>query len=221
MIVLPVEQGSPEWLYARLGLPSCSQFDRILTPRKRQYAAAARGYLYELVAEWLLGYPMDHGSTQYMQRGTDMETEARAWYEMQRDVDVTRVGLVLRDDKLVAGSPDGLVGEDGGVEIKVPAAHTHVGYLLGDEPDYVGQIQGYMYLTGRRWWDFCSYSPALPSVLVRIERDDEYIAALEGALHLFLDDLAEAKDKLAAYRKESILLHAAGGELLASVEAGV
>src|SRR5690606_16202558 len=143
---------------------------------------------------WLLGYPMDWGGkSEYMERGTALEPEARAAYEMQRDVDVQVVGFIYADDrKLTGGSPDGLIGEDGGLECKCPAIHTHIGYLLNPHAlvdEYRTQVQGYLWITGRRWWDLCSYHPDLPSVIRRIERDEAFVAALDAAVNGFLDDL--------------------------------
>src|SRR5690606_40247877 len=130
MRIVDVVQGSPEWLQARLGIPTASQADRILTPSKLKPAAAAREYLHQLLAEWVLGYPIEWaGNSQYMQRGTDLEAEARAAYELEMGVDVQTTGLLLTDDGMFGGSADGRGGDTGGVEIKFPAVQTHIGYL--------------------------------------------------------------------------------------------
>lgn len=201
MIVLDVEQGSPEWLAARIGIPTASRFDQIMTAKKLQYSESAAKYRAEILAEWTLGYPVqdDLKRNDWMARGTDLEPEARRWYELEKDVNVERVGLVLREDGRVGGSPDGLVGEDGGAEIKVPALHTHLLYLLDPKElvaKYQAQCQGYMYLTGRKWWDVLSYSPVAPKVLERIPRDPQFIGALHRHLGRFLQELDAAKRKL-------------------------
>lgn len=204
MILLDIEQRSPEWHRARLGLPTCSRLDEIMTPKTLKPSASAPKYRNQLLAEWLLGYAMDWGgSSAYMERGTEMEPEARAFYELQRDVEVATVGLVLRDDGLFGGSPDGFVGEDGGLEIKCPAIHTHVGYMLDPASlvaEYRGQVQGYLYLTGRAWWDIISYNPDLPAVIQRIERSPTYIAALDEVLNGFIADLNAARQVLEPHR---------------------
>ena len=141
MKILDMEQGTQEWMMARLGMPTASQFDRLLTPKTRKPSASRIRYSAELLTEWLLGQPLEWGSSAWMERGTDMEGEARKYYEMQYDVEVRQVGFVIRDDDAVGGSPDGLIGDDGGLEIKVPSALTHVQYMLGDAIDYVGQVQ--------------------------------------------------------------------------------
>lgn len=204
MKILNVQQGSPEWLRARLGIPTASQVDRLLTPAKLKISSQATLYRNQLLAEWLCGYPIDWGGqSAFMERGTDMEPEARAFYELQRDVEAQTVGFVLRDDGLFGGSPDSLVGKDGGLEIKCPALHTHVGYLLDPaalEAEYRGQVQAYLYLTGRAWWDLIAYNPELPAVVRRIERDEAYIAALDAVLEVFLAELAQARTVLEPHR---------------------
>lgn len=208
MKILNVEQGSREWLHARLGIPTGSCADSLITPKTRKPSAQSVGYRNRLVAEWLLGYPLEDGSSGWMDRGIELEDEARTYYEFDRDVEVERIGFVTTDDGQFGGSPDGLIGLDGGLEIKVPAAHTHVGYLLHPASlveKYLGQVQSYMSITGRQWWDVFSYCPGLPEVVERVPRDEAYIAALDAALVPFLEDLNAAKDKLRAHKHTSIL----------------
>lgn len=201
MIVLDCEQGSEAWLRARIGLPTASGFDQIMTAKKLQYSESAAKYRAHILAEWTTGFPIqdDLKRNDWMARGTDMEPEARRWYELEKDVEVERVGFILREDRRVGGSPDGLVGLDGGAEIKVPALHTHLLYLLDPKElvaKYQSQCQGYMYLTGRKWWDVLSYSPVVPKVLERIPRDPQFIGALHRHIGRFLTDLDAAKRKL-------------------------
>lgn len=204
MIRLGVEQGSMEWLHARLGIPTASRFADILTPKTLKLSKQAGRYRNRLLAEWLLGYPLDDEvDGGWLERGRNQEEEARRWYEFDRGLVVETCGLVLRDDLQVAGSPDGLVGDDGILEIKCPALHTHVGYLLEGPPDYRSQVQGYLYLTGRKWADVLSYSPQLPSVVERVERDEAYIAALGEALDGFIADLQRCRERLAEFRAPS------------------
>jgi len=196
--------GSPEWDAARLGLPTASQVDRIMTPKKLNLSTQSYTYRNQLLAEWLLGYSIDwSGQSGWMDRGTRMEEEARAYYEFKRDAEVRQVGFILREDGRFGGTPDGLVGDDGGVEIKCPALHTHIGYLVDSAAlavEYNGQTQAYMMLADRAWIDLLSYSPQLPPVLVRVERDQRYISALNTVLDAFLDNLEEARTKLAQYK---------------------
>ena len=112
-----MEQGSAQWIAARLGLPTASQFSRILTPRTLKPSASAERYLWELLAERIIGQPANDASTKFMERGKAMEAQAVAFYELQRGVDTRRVGFVTRDDGLVGCSPDRFVGDDGLLEI--------------------------------------------------------------------------------------------------------
>lgn len=201
MRIIECAQGSPEWRAARLGIPTASQFSRILTPAKLEYAKGAETYIREILAEWLTGEPQDEGGSGGTERGTDMEPEARAWYEAQYDVTVREVGVCLSDDGTVGCSPDGLVGEDGGLEIKCPFAKTHIGYVLDPASlvaDYRHQIQGGLFVTGRKWWDVMSYSPIMPTVLVRCTPDADYQRAITYGLILFNKTLGEHKAALAA-----------------------
>jgi|SRR5690625_1516548 len=209
MIMHNVPQGSAAWERLRLGLPTCSQADRILTPARLRPASGAVTYRLQLLAEWVLGYPIEwSGSSQYMERGTDLEAEARAAYELETGHDVQTVGLIVADDGMFAGSPDGLVGDSGGLEIKCPAIHTHIGYLLEPESlaaTYRGQVQALLWLTDREWWDLWAYNPELPPVRARVDPDPEWRAAWEPALAGFLGALTYGREQLEPYRRESIL----------------
>ena len=199
MIHLPHPQGGADWINARLGIATASQFHRIITPKTAKPAAAAEKYLHQLCAEWAIGQPIaEYEDVQdFMQRGTDMEKEAVAWYELQRETDTTVAGFCLTDDRRAGCSPDRLVGEDGGLEIKCPSAAVHVGYLLGQDPDaYRAQVQGALWITGRAWWDRLSYHPTMPSVLIRQERDEEFIARLAALVSEFCERLEAAKARM-------------------------
>lgn len=207
MILLNVEQGSDEWLTARLGIPTASGNDRILTPKKLERASQAKGYRNQLLTEWLIGEPIDWGSSSAcMERGKELEERARAHYEWVSDVDAMVVGFMLRDDRMYGASPDSLIGTDGGLEIKCPALHNHIGYMT--EPsslveEYRGQVQGNLYVSGREWWDIMSYNPSLPEVVVRVERDEKYIHALDETLKWFTAWVREGREILAPHRPQS------------------
>lgn len=187
MRIVDVVQGTPEWLDARVGVVTASNFDKLIAPKTHKPSASMHKLAYEMLAEELIGRPLNDQSSGFMQRGNELEAEARNWYAFERDVDVQQVGLVLRDDGRVGCSPDGLVNEDGGVEIKCPSAAVHMSYLLGSPGDeYFCQIQGSIWITERAWWDFVSYCPGLPSVLVRFERDDEFIGKLATCADMYL-----------------------------------
>jgi putative phage-type endonuclease len=194
MRILNHEQRSPEWFQARLGVPSASAFGRVITPGGKP-STQADGYLNKLVAEILTGKSEYQEVNEAMQRGTDLEPEARQYYELIAGP-VQEVGFCIHDDGFGC-SPDGFVGEDGLLEIKCPLAHTHVEYLIDDAIPgiYIPQVQGQLLVTGRKWCDFLSYHPDMKPLLVRVERDEKFIATL----HKLLVDLVD-KIKLNADR---------------------
>jgi len=174
------EQGSPEWFEARLGIPSASMFSKIVTT-KGVWSTQADSYINQLVAERLTGEREEIYQSHHMIRGTELEPEARDMYCLVKDVEVQEVGFCLHDTLKAGCSPDGLIGEDGGLEIKAPAPATHVEYLRGGvlPSRYKQQVMGCLWITQREWWDFVSYHPNMKPLIVRVERDEEYIAALE------------------------------------------
>lgn len=183
MRIINHTQGSQEWLESRLGRPTASCFGKLITPTGKP-SSSADGYINELIAQRITGELPEFHSNAAMERGNELEPSARAGYEFIYDVEVVEVGLCLHDTLDCGASPDGLVGDDGGIEIKCPLPHTHVSYLrAGDVPGkYVPQIQGCLYITGREWWDFMSYHPAMEDLIVRVYRDEEYIKALADAV---------------------------------------
>ena len=200
MITHDVAQGELAWMQLRLGMPTASRADSLVTPRTRKPSGGRARYRAELLAEWMLGQPLDDGSSGFMQRGTDMEDDARRWYEFEGDVEVEQVGFVTRDDGEAGCSPDGLVLSEGLLEIKCPSALQHVQYMLGDEPDYLGQVNFQMYITDRAWADVLSYHPELPPVVYRVKRDETYISLLVPVLDEFIGRLSKEKQRLAEHR---------------------
>ncbi len=192
------KQGSDAWLQARLGVVTASCFDRIVTS-KGALSKQSTAYMDRLITERALGYPLDDGSSQFMDRGTSMESQARAWYAFDKGVEPTTVGFVTRDDGRVGCSPDALVADDGGLEIKCPAAHTHVGYRRDPSQlvaKYRCQVQGSLWITGREWWDMLSFHPTMEPLVVHVERDEAFIANLAEAIDAFLKQMDEAEQQL-------------------------
>lgn len=197
MITLNVEQGSPEWLAARVGLPTASGFSKCITPTGKASTQAGR-YLARLTAEWFLGESLDDFKSGYMERGSTIERQAKADYSFRNDVEVVPVGLCLRDDQACGCSPDGLVGEEGLIECKCLSAENHMMYVLEGPPDdYVVQVQGQLWITGRKWCDLLCYHPSLPRVMRRYERDEKFIAAMAVEVEKLIVRLAGAKARLA------------------------
>lgn len=194
-----VEQGTESWHKLRCGVPTASQFSNILTPTgKPTTGQRAINYRNTLLAEWMIGGAVESYQSEWMLRGSAYESEAREAFTFIMDIQVDEVGFCLSDNPYSGCSPDGLIGEDGGLEIKVPAPHTHVQYLIdGKAPnDYIPQLQGSMMVTGRDYWYFMSYHPGMDPLILKVERDDDYITKLAEALGQFNDDLQLHKQKL-------------------------
>lgn len=185
MNIIDHEQGTEEWLAARRGVPTASRFDRIITAKTGKVSAQASAYIAELIAQTIIE-PEPMEPTEAMQHGIETEAAARAWYEFETGQAVQQVGLCMDDGGRFGASPDGLIEPEGGLEIKCPQPATHTGYLLAKGlPDkYKPQVHGSLVVTGRAWWDFVSYCPGLPPLLVRVERD-EYTAKVAEALDVF------------------------------------
>lgn len=198
MIRIHCEQGSGAWVKARLGIPTASRFEKVITPKTMKLSESSAGYAYALIAEQILGVPMDDASSYgFMQRGAVLEKHAIKFYELQRDVDVEKLGFATTDDGRAGCSPDGLVGAVGMIEIKCPAAPNHIGYLLGDEGiGYRAQVQGQLWVMEREWVDTISYHAELPTGILRIRRDEKFITALAAAVKQFNEFIDDAKDKL-------------------------
>lgn len=186
MKIHDVLQGSTEWLAVRAGIPTASAFDRIVTP-KGKLSTQAEKYMHLLLAERMMGRPALQVPTYWMGRGIALEGEAVDYYEGVRDLDTTVIGFITNDAGTIGASPDRFVGEDGLLEIKCPAEHTHVAYLLTKSVDaeYYPQVQGQLWVTGRKWTDILSYHPEMPMAIVRVERDDDYIKTLAAAVTEF------------------------------------
>ena len=201
MIILDHEQGSPEWLAARLGKPSASMFSKLITQTGKP-SSSAHDYVTELIAERLTGKSEPFHVTEWMERGTALEPEAREAYEFISGNDVIETGFILDTSFEFGCSPDGLIleGESlGGLEIKAPKSKTMVSYLMNPQvgvKKYWQQIQGCMWITKRDWWDFFAYHPEMPHVLVRVDRDEEYIAKLAIEVEKAVAEILNQVEKL-------------------------
>lgn len=199
MKVLDIEQGSGAWFAARAGKVTASCVADAVSFLKRGdgETAARAAYKAQIVAEILRGEPiMDGYLSPYMQHGTEQEPYARAAYESRFDVLVDTVGFVVHPTIERAGaSPDGLVGDDGGLEIKCPKTETHIRYMRANRlpPEYEPQVMWNLACTGRTWWDFVSFDPFLPPrhqiFRIRVERNAGRIAELEQGVKQFLSEV--------------------------------
>lgn len=197
MIILDHEQGTDEWKSSRLGRPTASNFSNIVTttgyPSKQQ-----KKYMYKLAGEKVSGNSEDIFQNSAMLRGIELEPEARDFYSIVKGVDVKQVGLCLDDNEQFGASPDGLVGDDGLLEIKCPTMPVHVEYLLNNSlpTAYFQQVQGQMLVTGRKWCDFLSYSSGIRPLLIRVDRDEDFIKKLHIELIVFCKQLDEVINKI-------------------------
>lgn len=201
------EQGSAQWLAERVGHCTASRFADAMDFLKKGGEGAKRAaYRMELVIERLTGHSAEHYVSDYMQWGIEQEPAARMAYEAHTGAMVIETGF--RHHPTIArcgGSVDGLVGEDGMIEIKCPATGTHIKTLLGAPCDHLPQIQGYLWITGRKWCDFVSFDPRLPDGLQlfvqRIARDDAYIADLARHVQNFLAEVGAMEAQLLAMKR--------------------
>jgi putative phage-type endonuclease len=194
---LSIMQGSDAWKAARLGKVTASRIADVVAKTKNGWGASRANYMAELIVERLTGIPTEGYINGAMQWGTATEPEARMEYQLHTGYAIEQVGFVPHPTIEMAGcSPDGLIGDDGLVEIKCPNSATHIEMLLArgfPSERYEKQIQFQLACTGRQWCDFVSYDPRLPErmrlFIKRIERDPAQIQYLETAAIGFLLEL--------------------------------
>ncbi len=198
-----MEQRSPEWYAARLGKVTASRVADVMAKTKSGYGASRANYMAELLCERLTGQKTDSFVSAEMQRGTELEAQARDGYALLNDVKVGEGGFFDHASiPMFGASPDGLIGTDGLVEFKCPNTATHIDYLLSQSVPgkYQTQMQAQMACTGRAWCDFVSFDPRLPDYLQffvkRVQRDDAFIAAMLTEIAAFLAELSAKEAQL-------------------------
>jgi putative phage-type endonuclease len=195
-------QGTNEWKQLRLGKATASRIKDIIAKTQKGYSTSRDKYMTQLLLERLTGTVAESYSDAAMAHGVEQEPFARAAYEAAKNVMVDQVAFVNHPTIEMAGaSPDGLVNDDGLVELKCPMSHTHLESLLGGLDDqYKTQVNWQMACTGRKWTDLCSFDPRFPAelqlVIKRFERDDAYIATLEKEVIKFLTELDDKLNKV-------------------------
>jgi putative phage-type endonuclease len=196
-------QGSDEWYAIRLGKVTASNFDAATSKGKGTAPSKTRkDYMIRLVAERLTGLPQDSYKNAAMEWGSETEQDAREYYEALNGVSVRQVGFIARDDD-IGCSPDGLVGDDGMIEIKCPFSTTHIKYILADKmpTEYVKQVQGQLWVAERKWCDFISFDPRMkqrPYFCTRVSRDDGFIPEQETKIYQFVADMKDMLNQLTA-----------------------
>lgn len=201
MIIVDVEQGSPEWLSIRLGLISASRFKDVMSEPQRKadkesgkLSAKAEVYANELIAEIITGKQKEV-TGKALEWGSEYESAARIEYDFRKDVETVERGICISDCRMFGASPDGFVGDDGMIEIKCPFnSANHVWAVIhGMPPEHIAQIQGNLWINGRDWCDFISFDPRVNDdnrlYVERIYRDEKYIAKLEAKVLAFAEYL--------------------------------
>ena len=198
MTITAIPQGTDEWKRERLGHVTASRVADVMAKVKTGEAKTREKYRYEIVTQRLTNEIVDGYTNDAMAWGTEQEPYARMAYEARTGNFVNQVGFVKHwGIKWVGASPDGLVGDDGLIEIKCPNTLTHLKTLeSGKAPsEYIGQMQMQMWVTGRSWCDFVSYDPRLPDELryfcIRVNRDNDYISAMEKDVLQFLYEVEQ------------------------------
>jgi len=198
-----MDQGTEEWFTIRIGKVTASRVADVIAKTKTGYSASRDNYMAQLVCERLTGQKGESFTNAAMQHGTETEPLARAAYEALKDVLVDEVGFVPHPTIEMAGaSPDGMVGEDGLIEIKCPNTATHIDTLLSQTVPgkYNTQMQFQMACTGRKWCDFVSFDNRLPEELqlfvTRVPRDEVFIRLIEAEIVQFLAELDDKINKL-------------------------
>ena len=196
MIVHDVAQGTSKWMALRAGIPTASCFDKIITPGGKKSESAAK-YMAHLLAERILGRPIDGFKSAAMENGTENEDSAIAAYEMENDCETYRIGFVTTDDGRIGCSPDrGIVGDPRTlVEAKSPdSPAVMVSYLLssvGASKEYKCQLQGQLWVCEKDQVDIVAYSAGFPKVIFRATRDEVFIKEMAAHVRAFSCQLEE------------------------------
>ncbi len=195
-------QGTPEWAAARLGIPTASQF---MAVKAKGDGKTRRTYMMKLIGEIMTGEPSENFSNGHMERGHEMEPDARNLYAFRMDCEPVQVGFIRNGRK--GCSPDSLIGTDGMSEIKTKLPHLQAEVLLADRlpPEHLAQCQGNLWVAEREWIDFVSYWPRMPLFVKRVYRDEAYIKMLSQEVDSFL---AEMDTYLAVLRDDPLAVAA-------------
>jgi hypothetical protein len=195
-----VLQRSDEWDRLRCGIITASNFSKIITPTgkpSKQWEDMA----FDVIAEKMLGRKTDTYTAPAMERGSYLENDACDWYEnihCDGKVALKKMGFITTDDGLIGCSPDRLIGDDGILEIKIPLPKTQVRYLIKGElqEDYTPQIQGQLYVSGRKYVDIVAWHPELSRTVITVERNEAFIACLDQLLKDFNHYVSECWAKI-------------------------
>lgn len=194
--IIRCEQNSEEWLEARRGIVTASNFSKVLAKGEGK---VRRSYMLELAGEIITERPNEGYSNDHMRRGHEMEPAARGQYAFERRVAPELVGFIRNGPK--GSSPDSLIGNDGILEIKTKIPALHIECMMRDTfpPEHRAQCQGHLWVAEREWVDLAVYWPGLPLVVHRAYRDEEYISTLAAEVDRFNVELAEIVERVRRY----------------------
>ena len=193
MQIINVKQGTKEWFQARAGIPTASSFKLVMA---KGQGKTRKTYMLKLAGEILTGEPQEQFTNVHTERGNELEPEVLELYQIQTDNDVEECGFIKTAS---AGySPDGLIGDDGLIEIKTRLPHLQIELLLADKvpSEHIAQIQGGLWVSGRDWCDFVSYCPGLPMFIKRVYRDEDKISDISTAIDKFNAELNVIVEKI-------------------------
>lgn len=200
-----LEQGTLEWKMARLGYISASNIDAVMAKVKTGEAGSRKDYKIRIVTERLTNQIQDSFSNSYMEWGIEQEPFARMAYEAHAGVFVEKTGFWKHPEIPYVGcSPDGLVGDDGLIEIKCPKSTTHIEYLLNKKlpKTYFWQVHGQLWVMNRQWVDFVSFDPRMPEnkrlFVFRVNRDEEVINEMKEGVIAFNKECEELMKEIMA-----------------------
>ena len=198
-----MDQRTDEWFAARIGKATASKIADVMAKTKSGYSASRANYAAQLITERLTGRPTEGYSNAAMQHGTETEPQARAAYAWESGNSVAECGFFDHPRIAMSGaSPDGLIGDEGLLEIKCPNSATHIATLRGETIDgkYIKQMQWQLACTGRLWCDFASFDPRLPEPMQlfvqRVARDGAMISEMETEVSAFLQEVDDAVREL-------------------------
>lgn len=204
MKIIDCIQGTPEWHQARAGIPTASEFKKVLRERgktKGSESVERLNLIRRLAGERITGDPATSYSNAYMERGKEMEPQARDDYAFINDVTPEIVGFVTLDDGSAGASPDSFIGADGMLEVKTAEPHILLGHMeRGEVPaEHRAQIQGGLWVCERDWLDLIIYWPKMKPFIVRAHRDEAYIRDLASAVAAFNEEVAAVVERYQQY----------------------
>jgi hypothetical protein len=200
MQIYDCDQGSEDWFRCRAGIPTASMFKTVMANgRAGGESKTRRSYMLRLAGEIITGEPAETFSNHHMERGRQLEGEARNYYAFLTDAEPQQIGFIRSGGK--GCSPDSLIGDAGLLEIKTALPAILIDMILRDEfpPEHRAQVQGQLWIAEREWCDLQVYWPGLPAFIKRVMRDEPYIAELAAAVDQFNQELIRVVERINAY----------------------